>query len=209
MSRSKISTRYILIFLVILGSLNSGCGNRSLTDWSRLIPDKTPFLIVPEENSSLSEILEKNYIPVFEDISTSAVQFTGELQMTPETELPVKVILLYPDTSNDWQPVWVTEAGPELLGQLKNRYQKPFAQNRYFFKDYTIEKLFISNRIFFAVRIGPYTVFSESSLGIEDMLRSYLGELPTLHLADEQPLAGSYIVNTPQLDRWVQQLAQV
>lgn len=179
------------------------------SSWSEMVPDRTPFLIIPGENSSLNEMLNAPYMPLFEDMSTSAIQLTGELMADAGAEIPLLAVLLYPNTSNDWKPVWVTETLSGLVGHLTRRYQQPFAQNQYRFKGHTIEKLYISNRTFYALETGPYTIISESSLAIEDMLRTFYGEMEAMALSGDDTRPGSYIVNTPNLERWVEQLAQV
>jgi len=185
------------------------CKPDTPSSWTEMVPERTPFLIIPEDNTSLTQMLNAPYMPLFEDMSTSAIQLTGELIEDSEADIPLLAILLYPDTSNDWKPVWVTETLSGLVRHLTRRYQQPFAQNQYHFKGHTIEKLFISNRTFYVLETGPITLVSESSLGIEDMLRTLYGEMEAMALSGDDTRPGSYIVNTPSLERWVEQLAQV
>lgn len=166
-------------------------------------------MIIPEENSSLNEILNAAYMPLFDDISASAIQVTSELSSYSETDIPILAILLYPDTSNDWQPVWVTESISGFVENLTRRFQRPFTQNLYNFKGYTIQKLFISNRTLFTIDLGSFTLVSESSRAIEDMIRSYHGEMDRLVLTEVQVQPGSFVMNTPNLERWVEQMAQI
>jgi hypothetical protein len=189
--------------------LTVSCGPSEPSDWRELIPDHAPFLIVSEQNSTLNGILDAPYMPLFEDVSSSAIQLTGELMDNSGVEIPLYAILLYPDTSNDWQPVWITETISGLISQLTERFQQPFAQNEYHFLGHTIQKLFISDRVFYIIDTGSHTLVSESSLAIEEMLRTLHGELEPMQLTPEQIRPGSFIINTPHLERWVEQLAQV
>lgn len=189
--------------------LFSSCKSPTPSSWTEFIPERTPFLIVPGENSSFNDALNAPYMPLFEDVSSSAIQLTGELLEGSSIDIPLLAILLYPDTSNEWQPVWITESISGLVNNLTRRFQQPFAQNQYHFMGYTIEKLFMSNRVFYVLEHGPYMFVSESSLAIEDMLRTLHNQIQPMNLSPEQVLPGSYVLNTPNLDRWVEQLAQV
>jgi hypothetical protein len=189
--------------------LISSCSNKTISSWTEFIPDRTPFLIIPGENSSFNQMLNAPYMPLFEDISSSAIQLTSELTENSSVDIPLLAVLLYPDTSNDWQPVWITETVTGLVDNLTNRFQQPFVQNQYHFMGYTIEKLFISDRVFYVLENNMFTLVSESSLAIEDMLRTFHEEIPPMNLSQEQARPGSYIINTPNMDRWVEQMAQV
>jgi len=166
-------------------------------------------VIIPQENVSISDVLDAPYSAMFDDITPSAFQLAGELDEISSGGATVDAMILFTDTSNNWQPVWITKSVSGMMRLLKNDYQKEFEQNRYKFGNHTVEKLYISDRILFIVEIGDWTVFSESSFGIESMIRSLNGQENAMSLTDEQLQPGSFIVNTPSLDKWVQQLAQV
>ncbi len=187
----------------------ASCSSVDQDDWRAFIPERAPFLIIAEENSTLDQMLSAPYMPLFEDVSSSAIQLTAELMEDSGVEIPLTAILLYPDTSNDWQPVWITETVSGLIGQLANRFQQPFAQNEYYFKGHTIQKLFISERVFYIIDTGTYTLVSESSFAIEEMLRTLHGEIEPMIISPEQTSPGSFVINTPSMERWVEQMAQV
>jgi hypothetical protein len=197
------------LLLAGVGLLFASCRPSDPGNWKELIPERAPFLIVMEENSTLNEMLNAPYMPFFEDVSSSAIQLTGELIDDSGVDIPLIAILLYPDTANDWQPVWITESVSGLIGQLISRFQLPFAQNEYHFRGHTIQKLFISERVFYIIDTGSYTLVSESSFAIEEMLRTYHGELEPMLLTPEQISPGSFVINTPNLERWAEQMAQV
>ncbi len=198
-----------IALIAITGFILSSCGKSEPSGWNELIPAQAPFLIIAEENSTLNEMLNAPYIPLFEDISTSAIQVTGQLLEHSEVEIPLHAILIYPDTANDWQPVWITGKVDGLTGLLTNHFQRPFTQNRYHFHNYTIDKLFIENRVFYITDLGSYTLVSESSMAIEAMIRALNGQVPRLELTQDQKEPGSFVFNMPNMERWVEQVAQV
>lgn len=204
----KLSLIFFISFLAIALSL-PGCSGGASDHWSALVPDSVPFVIVPQENSTIRDILEAPYIPLFDDITPTAIQLVSDIDNIPDGNANVEAIILYPDTSNDWQPVWVIQPLPGMMGYLKENYQREFAQNNYTFGKFTIEKLFISDREIFAVNTGNYIIFSESSLGIEHSLRTLNGDRRAMAITEQHTQPGSFITNTNSLDNWVVQLAQV
>ncbi|REL24856.1 VCBS repeat-containing protein [Rhodohalobacter sp. SW132] len=201
----------MLVLFLFLGLMGSfwGCSGGSAGHWSEFVPDSALFLIVPEENSTIRDILEAPYIPMFDDITPSAIQITGNVGEAAAGEAITEAVILYPDTSNDWQPIWVIRPVQGLMSYMKENHQREFAQNNYSFGNFTVEKFFISDREIFAVDVGNYILFSESSLGIENSLRTLRGSNPAMELSEEQTQHGRFIVNTPSLDRWMMQLAQI
>jgi hypothetical protein len=166
-------------------------------------------LIVPEENNTLSQMLDAPYMPMFDDISPAAIQLVSNLQDESEVPINVEALLLYPDTSNEWQPVWITRTVDGLKDQLTSLFQREFEQNRYDFHRYTVEKLFLSDRVIFIIEAGEWTVFSESSLAIENIIRTISSRNSPVQLSTDQVAPGSIVFNISSLDGWVKQLAQV
>jgi hypothetical protein len=194
------------LFLLIL----AGCGGPSPSHWSEMIPDATPFVIVPQEGAGLGDMMGAEYMPMFDDISPSAIQLVSNLEEYSENNLlTVQAMLLYPDTANDWQPIWITRKVNGLLPALKNSYQRRFEQNNYNFENHTIEKLFIGDREIFVIEVGSWMVFSESSLGIEHILRTISGTTSAMKIDRNSITPGTILMNTPSLERWIQQVAQV
>lgn len=173
------------------------------------MPDRTPFLFVPEENETLRQQLQQPWMPVLEDITPAAIQLTGTLLETAEYNPRLHALLLYPNSSSELKPVWIVESASDSAVRFFQRFQPEFSQNRYQFLDYTIEILSFSERTFYLLEIGPMTLLSESSLAIEDMLRTWNGILPGMDLSNTSVNPGSYVVNSPNLERWVEQIADI
>jgi hypothetical protein len=92
---------------------------------------------------------------------------------------------------------------------MQDLYYKKFTQNQYLFKDITIHKLHIRDRSVFAAQLNDLTLLSESSLGIEDVIRSYLGLQPAINMSNMQLKPGSVVMNTPSLDKMAVQIAKI
>lgn len=191
-----------------LAYIFSGCAKPSANHWTEFVPESTLFIVVPEQHTTLEQILSAPFIPWFDDISPAAFQLVSAVIEHSEASIITEALLLYPDTSNDWQPVWITRKVERLTPLLSSRYQREFEQNRYRFRRHAIDKLFLSDRIIFIIDIGQYTVLSESSLALENILRTINGESNAAELFPEQTYPGSIIFNTPSLDFWAKQIAQ-
>jgi hypothetical protein len=199
----------IAILFIILMLLLSGCGYSSADHWSDIVPGSTPFVMVPETDTSIDEMLSAPYMPLFDDITPSAFQLSSNIEDMSPDMVRVEALLLFPDTANDWQPVWIIQKVNGLNNLLKSAYQRRFEQNRYNFNNHTVEKLFISDREYFTIEIGNWMIFSESSLAIENIIRTADGEEPAIVLDQSKAVPGTVIMNTVSIEKWVQQIAQV
>lgn len=149
------------------------------------------------------------YMPMLDDITPSAMQLVSTIQNHSSEPISVDALLLHPSSSNNWQPVWITRSVNNLPATLTNSYQKEYEQNRYEFNGFTIEKLFISDHITFMVIFGDWTLFSESSIALESIIRSLTGSGQKMQLTPEQYEPGTIIMNTENMDLWVQQLSRI
>ncbi|MEX0648627.1 MAG: hypothetical protein WEA56_07670 [Balneolaceae bacterium] len=185
-----------------------GCSKEAPLHWSEFIPDNIPYVIIPEQGATIHDMLSEPYIPLFDDMSPSAIQLISTLEEN-SSSIEVEAMLLYADTANDWQPVWITKSVSGLQNELAEAYRKPFEQNNYLFNGRKIDKLFISDRVFFVTEISGWMIFSESSLGVENLLRSFYQQEEVMTLGDDQIQPGSVIVNSGGLDQWIHQIIQV
>ncbi|WP_340105347.1 hypothetical protein [Rhodohalobacter sp. 8-1] len=205
---NKLS-RFTLGTIILLSLLFTSCSTGSAGHWSDLVPADAPFLIVPEQNQSITDLLDRPFIPQLDDLTPSAMQLTGSINQAAAEQTHVEAVVLYTDQSNQWQPVWIIRYMPGIMATLKDQYQSEFAQNRYTFRGYTIERLQISDREIYIVSSGDYLIFSESSLGVENSLRAVLEQEKRMDLSDENIQPGSFIANTESLPNWIMQLADI
>lgn len=209
MSRAENPIHSWLTLLVCLAVFIPSCSKPIPDDWTQLVPDRTPFLLIPEENQTLRQQLQQPWMPVLEDMTPAAIQLTGNLLESAEFNPRLHALLLYPNSSTELKPVWIVESASGSASRFLQRFQPEFSQNRYQFLDYTIEILSFSERTFYLLEIGPLTLLTESSLAIEDMLRTWSGILPGMDLSNTSAKPGSYLINTPNLERWVEQIADI
>ena len=186
----------------------SACNKPDVEHWADFVPNSTFFVIVPESNSSIEQVLSKPEMPMLDDITPSAMQVLTTIQSHASEQIIVDALLLHPSSSNHWEPVWVTQSVGGLTTRLTDTYQHEYEQNQYDFKGYTIEKLFLGDLILFMVNLGNWTLYSESSISIESSIRSLLGTEEKMVFSKQEITPGSIIMNTEGLSQWIEQLSQ-
>jgi hypothetical protein len=67
----------------------------------------------------------------------------------------------------------------------------------------------LGDRALYAAQLNNWLLVSESSFGIEECIRSYLGTEPSIALSPDQLSTNKLIFNTPHADRWIRQLSRV
>ncbi len=165
-------------------------------------------MLVPNQDGSIDQLLARPYSPLMDDITPSALQLITNVQDHADEQISVDALLIHPSSADEWQPVWITKKVNGLSNRLTGTYQKEYEQNQYEFKGFTIEKLFFGERILFMVGFGDWTLFSQSSISIESILRSLTGTEEALELTEGQIAPGSIIMNTETMDEWAQQVSQ-
>ena len=204
MNRFKNSALFLLAVI-----LTCACSSMPNRPWSDAIPEKAPFVIIPSEDASLNTVLESTYTPFLDDITSSAIQLLSRIDSTADGSIPLRAIMLYTGTNDRLETVWMAEAPAGLLEKLRENFYERFSQNEYFFHDVRIHKLDMQDRTLFATQLHDNLLMSESSLGIEDAIRAYLGKTERVDLSGLSLEPGHILMNTPSLDQWVRQLTSV
>ncbi|MEL7835257.1 hypothetical protein [Fodinibius sp. Rm-B-1B1-1] len=194
---------FLSLFLI------TACSNIPDRPWSDAVPEKAPFVVIPDDGATLNSVLNANQTPLLDDITSSAVQVLSRIDSTAQSSIPLNAITLYPDVHNQLAIVWMAEASDGLLNRMTNNFYQRFEQNKYDFKDVTIHILHLDDRQLYAAQLHDDLLISESSLGLEDAIRAYTGNQPRANLSNISPQPGNIIMNTPSLDRWAQQLSMV
>ncbi len=202
-------TLHTVLAMLLLLFLALSCTRPPDSSWREAIPGKTPFVLMPAENATLQSFLQAPYMPFLDDITSAAIPMLTEVSEATGGELRLRSILLYPATGNQLHPVWISSAPPGVSDTFQEQFYREFTQNEYRFRGITVHRLHIGERILFAAVHRGNLMLSESSLALEDLLRGYLGELPTIDLNSLEAGPGSFIMNTPSLDHWIERVASV
>ncbi|WP_290878486.1 hypothetical protein [Gracilimonas sp.] len=164
--------------------------------------------VVPGEGVNVQDIVTKEYASYLDDLTPSAIQQVAGLDVEVSNRLQVKALALNPTTSTSSNLLWIAESPVEKLEKWASRFYQPFTQNNYDFNGFIIHKLFFNKGEVFAAQVKDFLILSESSLLIENSIRSYLGQAPSIQL-EENPEFSTLILNTPELDNWIEQFSLV
>ena len=203
---NKLNVSGLLLFAAIL---LTSCSSIPDHPWSNAIPEKAPFVIIPQENATLDNVLQSSYTPFLDDITSSAIPLLSRVDSTASSPVTLNSIMLYTGAENQLETVWMAQAPQGFVKRMKESFYEDFTQNQYYFHDVVIHILHLGDRQLFAAQMRNNLLISESSLGIEDAIRAYIGKLPRADLAGLSLEPGHIVMNTPSLDGWVQQLAKV
>ncbi|MFU8860506.1 MAG: hypothetical protein ACNA8K_08785 [Cyclonatronaceae bacterium] len=201
---NRITQVFIVLFL-----LTGACSKIARNNWYHAVPADTPALVLAKPGTSMSALLQYEYMNLFDEMSSASITLFSGLDHTFLNQTEAKAILLYPNRSNDWQPVFIGSSPDGLLQQTASLYKRSFTENQYRFEGVTIYRLFYDNRIFFGAQLSDWILISESSYGIEESIRSYLGLNPYLDITGFTGNEGEIIINTPNMDRLIGQLSAV
>lgn len=196
----------LLVFAIIAITSCSSIPDRP---WQDAVPEKTPFVIIPEEDATLNSVLKSSYTPFLDDITSSAIQLLSRVDSTASETIALKGIMLYTGAENQLETVWMAQTSENSIQRMKNNFYRDFSQNEYYFHDLVIHILHLGDRRLFATQLHDNLLISESSLGIEDAIRAYIGELPRAQLDDLSLEPGHIVMNTPSLEGWIEQLTKV
>jgi hypothetical protein len=196
----------LLVFAIIAITSCSSIPDRP---WSDAIPENTPFVIIPEQDATLNSVLQSAYTPFLDDITSSANQLMSRVDSTASEPVKLKGIMLYTGADNQLETVWITQATRNFNQRMKNNFYQDFSQNEYYFHDVVINILHLGDRRLFTAQLHDNVLISESSLGIEDAIRAYIGELPRAQLDELSLEPGHLVMNTPSLEGWIKELTMV
>lgn len=204
MNKLKISGFSLFVAIIIIS-----CSSMPERPWYDAIPEKAPFIIIPKETATLSSVLQSDYTPFLDDITSSANQLLSRVDSTALDPISLNGIMLYTGANNQLETVWMAKAPNSFIQRMKDHFYQDFTQNQYYFNDVVIHILHLGDRRLFATQLHDDLLLSESSLGIEDAIRAYTGELKRANLSELSLEPGHIVMNTPSLDGWVQQLSKV
>ncbi|MEX2363863.1 MAG: hypothetical protein WD597_09570 [Balneolaceae bacterium] len=199
----RLVTALITCFFILL---LSACSPVSDKEWTSLIHENSSFIIMPETDMKVSDIVTKEYASYLDDLTPSAIQQIATLDLEIPNSIDLKALVLSPATATKSHFLWIGEHPGSAIDDWAPQFYKPFSQNKYEFKGLTIHKLFFNKSDVFAAQVGKWLVVSESSIVLENALRTYTGELAGVQFESE-PQPGTLVLNTPHFDKWIEQFA--
>lgn len=191
------------VCLITLLAIN--CNRIPEKDWLEAIPEDVPAIVIPEKGANISAVLRSEYLPFFEDISTTSISMISEVENVPQISILLKGIVIFPTQSEDWKPLWIAESDKNLLKSITPYFEKEFAENEYDFNGAKVHILHTNEQNLYAVQLHQWILISESSYAIEEALRTYLDDTSGIDIEASNIQPNSLVMNTPYFDRWLAQ----
>lgn len=205
-----IQNTSIFRYLFIMAVIFSACSGLPDKPWVASVPHDATGVITYDENTTINGVLETSYISFLDDISPAAIPIIESIADSSGGQISVEAMVLYPSMSTDWYPVWITSsAGENFLEKIAGSFYQPFFVNNYQFNGLTIHKLSIRNRVLFATELNNTVLFSESSYAIEQHIRAYTDEIPSLSLSSDAVQPETLYLNGEGMDNWISQLSAI
>ncbi|MEX1136114.1 MAG: hypothetical protein WEB89_04380 [Balneolales bacterium] len=197
---SKVAPVFFIMLLAI------SCNQIPEKDWLKAIPEYVPAIVIPEQNANISTVMRSEYLPFFEDISTSSISTISQVENVPEISILLKGMAIFPTEAQDWKPLWIAETDKNLLSTIAPHFNKKYAENEYNFNGVKIHILHIDEENLYATQLHQWVLISESSYAIEEALRTYLNnDSPGIDMDASKIQSSSLVMNAPYFDRWLAQ----
>ncbi|MEX1213233.1 MAG: PQQ-binding-like beta-propeller repeat protein [Balneolaceae bacterium] len=200
--------RYRQLLSVLVLSLLVGCSSPSPTDWTHMIPESTTALYLPETGVPFSELLAEPRIAALDPLTPTPFQEVIDTLRSVGFDPNIRAMLMIPDASTDWNPVWVAMAEEGIVQQVHQRFGTPFEQTRYSFHEYTILEIDQHEGSLYLLPLQGELLISRSSRAIEDMIRTGRGDLSPMAIQFSEA-SGPWIVNLPHIDEWMERMADI
>src|SRR6056297_3255761 len=92
-------TNTLITFFIL--SLVYACSSVPDNEWYKLIPENSTFVVVPDQEINVKDILSKEYASYLDDMTPSGIQQVAGLGENLNTELRIKALVLNPVTSTE------------------------------------------------------------------------------------------------------------
>jgi hypothetical protein len=200
---------------LLITMLISACTGTSDRHWSESLPEFLPAALISPAGVTANELLQSDLSALIDEMNPAenrfVQQFLSESANLPKnTGIRPEAILIFPHNSDNWMPVWVMRASPQLLTSAANRFNRPHTRNDYQFEGHRIFELFMTDETtLFAMQLGQWLYLTQSSLAIEEIARVWNGNRPSISLGRDDLVPGRLLLNTARIDRYAAQEAAV
>lgn len=195
--------KHVLPVLLLLTI--SACNPFPDQHWSGGLPDYTPMVILPSDGSSVREVAFGPAWNVLDNLTPANREHIYLLSNTSGAgNIQVQGVSLFPHSADDWMPIWILRADKDFMSRMSGVFSKPYTETSYSFNKARIYKLFLPGEvILYAVALREWIYISESSLGIEETVRAFGSQIPSLQIPGARFVPGNVIVNAQALDQLI------
>ncbi len=196
------TTQTILFFFLIL-IIAAGCSDDSGDrGWWSAIPEEVPVVLLYHD-ANLDEALEGQRMMAMEELSDMRTETISAIRERISAPVRLKAVGLYPTPPHQLQPLFIVDDPGPGLRTIAEPFRREFAENSYRFHGNRIHILHLDRQKLYAAQIRDQIFLSRNSAAVENSVLAYKGEHPGIEIDESAMSGGSYLLNTPQLSRWL------
>ncbi len=200
--RSEYLIRLFFIIALAIGACSGRLGKQP---WWSAVPADSPVVVL-HHGANFFDVLEMRQSSFLGEIGAIDIVGIAAMQQRVNTSLPTKAVALFPTGSHELQPVFILENSRSVLDDIASMFREDFAVNNYRFRGRKVHILHLENQQLFATQLHDWILLSKNSAAIENGIMTYSGNHPGISVTEEEIAGGDFLLNTPKLNNWVQQL---
>jgi hypothetical protein len=199
-----------LAFFTLVGFFFfSSCSHSEKYPWTRAIPKKSAFIIIPAEGTDIQTAVQSKYISTLEQFGSPALQPIMKIDSAASKSLPLQGIDLFAGTRQKLRVLWYVKAPEDFEDTLSRRFTPSFLNSHYRFHNHKILTLHFKNQEIFVSRLHNLYLLSTSSRAVEQSILAYKGKKNRINLDDISISPASLIMNTSEIDNWFARIGKV
>ncbi len=202
-ARTSHSFHIFFILLIAVAGCSRQDGSR---EWWSAIPEEVPLVILYHD-TDIHEALQDRRTTALEELSDVRVEAISEILARISGTVTLKAVALYPTGTHQLQPMFIMDDPGPGIGAIAQPFRKEFAENSYRFHNSEIHILHLDRQKLYAAQIRDQIFLSGNSVAVENSLLVHNGEHPGIAIAGPELDEGTYLLNTPQLSRWISLLS--
>lgn len=201
-ARSSFPFYFFFIPLLFLAACSQHAGDR---EWWSAIPEEVP-LVMLFHDADVSTVLQDRRILALQEFSDVRIETISDVTEQFRGPVALKAVALYPSGTHQLQPLFIVDDPGVGIGAIASSFRREFAENSYRFRNQDIHILHQQQQKLYAAQIRDLIFLSRNSVAVENSILAHFGEHPGIGHIDAPLENGSYLVNTPQLSRWIKLL---
>jgi len=201
-ARSTFPFRFFFIPLLFLAACSQHADDR---EWWSAIPEEVP-LVMLFHDADVSTVLQDRRMLALEELSDVRIGMISDVTEQVQAPVTLKAVALYPSGTHQLQPLFIMDDPGTGIGPIATSFRREFAENSYRFHNQEIHILHLGRQKMYGAQIRDLIFLSRNSAAVETSILALFGEHPGIGDIDASHENGSYLLNTPQLAKWVKLL---
>ena len=201
-ARSTFPFYFFFILLLFLVACSRHADDR---DWLSALPGEVP-LVMLFHDADVDAVLQDRRIMALEELSDVRIATISEVTDKVQARVALKAVALYPSGTHQLQPLFIVEDPGAGISAIASSFRREFAENSYRFRNQDIHILHLPHQRLYGAQVRDLIFLSRNSVAVENSILAHFEEHPGIGHIDSAYGDGSYLLNTPQLTKWIKLL---